>query len=194
MSTNRDIVRNSNIHTSSAITSRLNEINMLELHKKLHQIDILNEQEHAKILARLGEAFEHVENVESFASQPSNILGSANTKHGEVAEHINVEFRNAERIMRGKEPNSSFDGVGRTAPVDYLCDGIPVQSKYYKKSSGSLSAVLNHLKNNEGIHYGKDNSYYEIPRDQYDEILKILSGDTSGMDIRTVNAILKKIS
>lgn len=119
----------------------------------------------------LSESLGYVENVRDFISDPEHILGQMATKHGEIAEHVQVEIGNAQRVMQHLRPNATFDGVGRTAPEDYIIDGIQVQSKFINNASRSLDAVLGHMKD-----YPKfaDNGYYHIPKDQYDAIIDAL--------------------
>lgn len=48
----------------------------------------------------LDESLKCVENVRDFVSDPEHILGSMQTKHGEIAEHIEVEIRNGRDILK----------------------------------------------------------------------------------------------
>lgn len=68
----------------------------------------------------LENAMDELNKARDFLGSPEHILGSTATKHGEVAEVFEVRFGNADRIIRGEDPNYSFDGVGRTAAEDYL--------------------------------------------------------------------------
>ncbi|MGQ0516579.1 hypothetical protein ACT453_38070, partial [Bacillus sp. D-CC] len=60
-------------------------------------------------------AFQQVNKVREFLQDPSKILGSDKTKHGEIAEQVEVHVRNAYKILKGMNPLATFDGVGRTA-------------------------------------------------------------------------------
>ena len=51
--------------------------------------------------------------VRNFVGTPENILGSATTKHGEIAEQVNVAISRARDILSGNAPASTFEGVGR---------------------------------------------------------------------------------
>ena len=42
----------------------------------------------------LSESMQCIENVRDFVSNPQQILGNVGTKHGEIAEHVEVEIRN----------------------------------------------------------------------------------------------------
>ena len=91
-------------------------------------------------------------------------------------------------------------GKERTSPTDYTIDGTPFQSKFYHLESSnnrisSLKGVINHLKTypgyaNDTTPYGFPGQHgeYHIPKDQYDVIQKVLSGDTAGMSSRTIRA------
>ena len=102
-----------------------------------------------------------------FLGSPEHILGSYATKHGEVAEVFDVRFRNADRLIRGEEPNYTFDGVGRTAPEDYLNNNLPVQSKFVQ-SNLSMDAVLGHL--DKYPDFVQNGGTYSIPKDFYEQI------------------------
>ena len=46
-------------------------------------------------------ALKYVDNVREFVSRPNEILGSELTKHGEIAEQIDVNINNARYILNG---------------------------------------------------------------------------------------------
>ena len=104
----------------------------------------LSHQDIAFVLAR-----EQMQKVRDFIASPGNILGSMNTKHGEIAEQVEVGLRNSEQaIKEGLQDattfRATFEGVGRNARVDYLIDGIEVQSKFINGTNNSfkLSGVI----------------------------------------------------
>ena len=133
----------------------------------------------------LDESLQCVENVRDFVSDPNHILGSMQTKHGEIAEHIEVEIRNGRNILKHLKPTATFDGVGRTAPEDYIIDGINVQSKYINGVDNSLKKVIGHFHQYPNF---PQNGYYHIPKDQYELIDKILKGENvNNVDLSTVN-------
>ena len=74
-------------------------------------------------------AMRELQVVRDFVGSPANILGRANTKHGEIAEQVNVGVSRARDVLYGRAPTATFDGVLRTGPVDYRVDGVDVQSK-----------------------------------------------------------------
>lgn len=139
----------------------------------------------------LNGALQHIENVRDFASSPEHILGSMATKHGEIAEHIEVEIRNARDIINHLTPNATFDGVGRTAPEDYLINGVSVQSKFINGADHTLSHVLKHISKYKDF---ADSGYYHIPKDQFELIRKVYDGDSSvELSYRAISKIKKLI-
>ena len=122
----------------------------------------------------LSEGLHCVENLRNFVSSPENILGNMQTKHGEIAEHVEVEIRNGRDILNHIKPTATFEGVGRTAPEDYIIDGVQVQAKYIAGAGKSLDHVLEHLQKYPGF---TDNGFYNIPKDQYELLEKVYNGE-----------------
>lgn len=193
MDEQRNRSRNIRIQGVGAKISADNQKVLMLLCKKLHQIDSMNAELKRSIEAALKEALHCIDEVYDFVGTPEHILGSKHTKHGEIAEHADVAFQNAWNVLMGKEKEASFDNVGRTAPEDYVVAGVKVQSKYINGTSNSLSHVLNHLEKYKDINFGRDGSYYVIPKDQYKEIQRVLNGDTENLSAKTVNAIKDKV-
>ncbi|MGR5543811.1 hypothetical protein ACP3VZ_01645 [Vibrio sp. PNB22_2_2] len=139
-------------------------------------------------------ALEQIEKVKEFVEQPNAILGSTLTKHGEIAEQVEVGVRNAREALSGVTPDkfgTTFEGVGRTAPEDFLLDGLAVQSKFINGLNNNLSHVLEHMEKYPD--FGRDGSYYQIPKDAHKEIMDILAGDNpNGYSQATLNAIREK--
>lgn len=177
-----------------AIISEINHQRMMELHETLHNIDIQDNLQRQIIEQNYKKALSYIDELKSFVGKPENILGSDSTKHGEIAEHVDVCFQNAEAVIRGYKPTATFEGVGRTAPEDYLVHGIKVQSKYIEGSNKTLSHVLEHLNNYKDIGFGRDGSYYVIPKDQHEEILQILAGRTDNINPARIRAIKAKVA
>lgn len=163
------------------------------LYRELYRIDHQNMTDKLKVDRRLDEALCCIDEAFEFIGTPENILGNPSTKHGEIAEHTDVALHNAHNAMKGKPQNATFENVGRTAPEDYLVDGVAVQSKYINSSSNSLTKVLDHLEKYRDIGFGRDESYYVIPKDQYEEIQRVLSGDAGSLNAKSVRAILNKV-
>ncbi len=136
-------------------------------------------------------AVQEVDKIRDFLDSPEKILGNASTKHGEIAEQVEVGVRNAKSLLNSTTPRATFEGVGRTAPEDYLIDGVQVQSKFINGTGNTLDHVLDHM--NKYENFGRDGSYYHISKDQYDIIQKILKGeDVEGITSRTAQKIQEK--
>ena len=143
--------------------------------------------------AAYAKAIEEIKEVKDLLSDPEHILGSLKTKHGEIAEFLQVYITRASDIVNQLPPAATFDGVGRTAPADYTINGIAVQSKFINGMNNTLSAVLDHMGNYEN--FGRDSSYYQIPKDQYEMIETLMNGgQVDGLNLNSQTAILKKVS
>lgn len=185
--------RNIKAQAYGALIDEAHKSEMRAYCRKIYEIETQTAAKQMVIDQRFDEAMECVDEVYRFIGSPENILGSAKTKHGEIAEHVDVAFHNARRIMEGATPDATFDHVGRTAPEDYFVGGVAVQSKYINGSSQSLTHVLDHLDTYKDLGFGRDGSYYVIPKDQYEEIQHVLSGNTGSLSPRKVNAIKSKV-
>jgi len=142
----------------------------------------------------LSESMQCVERLRDFVSSPENILGNIQTKHGEIAEHVEVEISNGRAILNHIKPTATFEGVGRTAPEDYIIDGMQVQSKYIAGVGKSLDHVLEHLHKNPGF---TDNGFYHIPKDQYELLEKVYNGENiegvASKTIKKCQEVIKQI-
>ncbi|MBD2567072.1 hypothetical protein [Anabaena lutea] len=152
------------------------------IHKAEQIAAELSKQDHAFFAA-----IQEVDKVRDFLATPENILGNASTKHGEIAEQVEVGIRNAKSLLNSSTPRATFEGVGRTAPEDYLINGIQVQSKFINGTGNTLDHIIEHMKKYDN--FGRDGSFYHIPKNQYEEIQKILKGD----DISQYQNIQEKI-
>lgn len=108
----------------------------------IHENALLKLEEEKEALSK---GLESLQNIRDFISEPEHILGSELTKHGEIAEVMEVNFRNAKDHLAHKTPSATFEGVGRTAPEDYLVDGLEYQSKFIQNANDSLRHVIHHL-------------------------------------------------
>lgn len=161
-------------------------------------IDYLNHLRFVDLVERLAKqdinfeaAVEELQKLKAFVSQPEHILGSLFTKHGEIAEHVQVHFVNAEQLVEGKDAIYTFEGVGRLAAEDYLRNGQMVQSKFYFGPSGTLFAIARH--NDTYPWYMKTGGIYEIPKSQCRELMTIYhngeTGTLSSSDSKLYEAI-----
>lgn len=142
----------------------LNQVRLNELVEKLNQQDI-----------NLEEALKELDEIKKFLGNPEHILGSPLTKHGEIAEHMQVNFANARRAIQGLSKNHTFDGVGRTAPEDYIRDGQQIQSKFYNGLRNTFfgnHALSEHIETYPD--FVKNGGSYDIPKDQYDQMIQLL--------------------
>lgn len=170
--------------TASLIQEGINRREQ-EMVERLAEIQQVAAEKMQYARTALDESLKCVENVRDFTSDPAHILGSMQTKHGEIAEHIEVEIRNGRDILKHIKPTATFENVGRTAPEDYIIDSIQVQSKFINGANKSLEHVLGHLKAYPNF---TENGYYHIPKDQYELIQKIASGENiEGITTRTIN-------
>lgn len=166
-------------------------------------IDYLNQLRLNELVAKLAAqdinlegALNELQELKNFVANPEHILGSLKSKHGEIAEHVQVNISNARRIIEGLSPEHTFEGVGRTAPEDYLFNGIKVQSKY-------LNGLVNTLTHNNGVlgHLSKypdflnEGGIYHIPQEQYDAMKDLLSMNDEEINkaSREVRAIVQRL-
>lgn len=164
----------------------VNSINESRISDELRQLNIQDDN--------FRKAVQEIDKVREFVGSPRNILGNDSTKHGEIAEQVEVGIRRARQALDGKELTATFDGVGRTAPEDYIIDGINIQSKFINGTNKNLDAVLNHMEKYSD--FGRDGSYYHIPKDEYELIEKIRNGEISieGVRLRTIVTVKNKIA
>ena len=139
-------------------------------------------------------AINEVDKVRSFIGSPHHILGSDRTKHGEIAEQVEVGIRNARSYLEGGEQVATFDGVDRLAREDYLLNGVEVQSKFYNGINNTLGkGIIGHL--DKYPDFTSNKGFYHIPKDQYDVIEKILKGQyVENLNEKTIANIKNNIA
>lgn len=150
-----------------AVASWITYLNQVRLD---NLIECLNQQD-----MNLEDALNELAELKEFLSNPSHILGSDATKHGEIAEHMQVNFQNARRAIQGLAKEYTFEGVGRTAPEDYLKNGQQIQSKFYnglKQTLFNNHGLLEHMETYPD--FVKNGGSYDIPKDQYEKMLELL--------------------
>lgn len=126
----------------------------------------LDEQE--KLLEK---ALEELDGIRAWIEDPSRLLGSMKSKHGELAEIIEVQVRNARSIIDGNEAIASFGGTTRNGAVDYYINGQAFQSKFYNNNLEGLNALIKHMgKYPELARTGE----LMLPSDRYKEVIEIL--------------------
>lgn len=184
---NKELGMNSVIDQVSS--SYVHEINMARHNDLLLQLDRQD--------LSFAFATEQMQKVRDFVNSPSSILGSMSTKHGEIAEQLEVGLRNANQFIdEGLQSetglNATFDGVGRTAPADYMIGGIEVQSKFINGINNNLSHVLNHMRTYPD--FCQDKGYYHIPKDAWQSVKDVLDGKpVDGLSDKTIAAIRQKV-
>jgi len=166
-------------------SSIVNSFNVDRISSEANKLDLQD--------ASFEHAINHVNKVRDFIGKPESILGNPNTKHGETAEQVEVCIRNARDALEGKVGTATFEGVGRTASEDYLINGTAVQSKFINGANNGLSHVMKHM--DKYSHFGRDGSYYHIPKDQHSLINKIINGDqVDDLNEKSIQAIKNKIA
>ncbi|QTD35683.1 hypothetical protein [Pseudomonas fluorescens] len=141
--------------------------------------------------AALRNAVEQIDLVRDFLGAPEKILGNPLTKHGEIAEQVEVGIRNARSLIEQQGFVATFDGVHRTAREDFLLNGVEVQSKFINGANNGLSHVLEHMDKYKD--FGRGDSYYQIPKDQYETITRVMNGESGDLNGKSVRAILAKV-
>jgi len=158
------VVKSSQEQAVASWVMYLNQCRLDELIKRLNQQDL-----------NLEEALKELGELKAFIGDPEHILGSALSKHGEIAEHMQVNICNARSAIEGVTKEYTFEGVGRTAPEDYLKGGQQIQSKFY---NGLRQTLFNHhgLADHLTMYpdFVSNGGSYDIPKDQYDEMVRIL--------------------
>jgi hypothetical protein len=97
------------------IGSAVNALNQARIND---EIFTLSRQDIAFDLAR-----EQMQKVRDFVASPGNILGSMSTKHGEIAEQVEVSVRNSEQAIEERLQDAStfratFEGLAQAHGVD----------------------------------------------------------------------------
>lgn len=164
-------------------------------------VDNINEQRHASEIVELlnqdqyfSRALEELNKVRDFVGEPSKIIGSQLTKHGEIAEQVEVGVSNARSYLQGGEQVATFDGVGRLAAEDYLVNGLDVQSKFYNGINNTLGkGIVGHLDKHPD--FTSNDGFYHIPKDQFEVIEKVLKGENvEGLGSKSIDAIKSNVA
>ena len=181
------VVKNSAV-TDQVSGAFVDNINQTRIFEKGVELD---KAQAAFILAQ-----SQVDKVREFISNPGGILGSEATKHGEMAERIDVGIRNARAAMEGISADdlpADIDSVARTGAADYLLNNTEVQSKFINGANNNLKHVLDHMEKYPD--FGRDGSFYHIPKDTHELIGKIMSGESvDGLSQRSIDAIKAKVA
>lgn len=174
-----------NIHQTTQIIASVVAADNLNRARELEEV--LSSQELA-----FTDVLQQIKQVRDFVGSPEHILGNSKTKHGEIAEQVEVGIRNAKDLLHQRPPSATFEGVDRTAPADYHIDNVEIQSKFVNGCGKNLDHVLDHM--NKYDHFGRNGSFYHIPKDHYEVIQRISQGETvEGLSHNNVQKIQQKI-
>lgn len=151
------------------------------------------------LLAKAGSlALEQMDLAFDFIEDPSKILGSPLTKHGEISEQFTVRTINAydaiDRLVTNPlELRADIDNIARTGPVDYTVDGVNIQSKYCESLSSSVGR--SHAHNGTYADFSEMGGRYHIPKDQHAELTEILAGrDVDGISTKVAERIRNDVT
>lgn len=159
----------------------MNDLRAEQLEQALQQQDAAFEQ-----------AMEEVSKLRAFVGTPGDILGNPSTKHGEIAERVEVHIRRAHDHLNQRVAEASFEGVGRFAPEDYVLGNTPVQSKYINGARRTLNHVIKHKA--KYPEYGDSGGFYHVPQDQYETIREVLESKTHDrLGLNTIERVREKV-
>lgn len=129
--------------------------------------------------------------VRYYIDRPEKLLGDMRTKHGELAELLEVARRNAQDIFSASGLSASLSKQ-RTGPTDYHLDGMNVQSKFCNGVTNTISAVQKHLAKYPD--FVSQKGEYVVPKDLHAVASRIAAGDIEGINSSTVNAVKERIA
>lgn len=188
--------------TIASIVDHVNNMRAAKYHADLFNIKI----EESKLIGSADscyvEAVKIYETTRTRLHDISSILGSVKTKHGEVAEFLDVAKINADAKIYGTQDWASCDtaAVPRTGPWDYIHNQTKVQSKFGNGTNNSLRMVIEHSDKYNDIGFARcDSSTYTIPKDQHEDIMKLLeaeklaTADINGQTLCSNEAVLRKV-
>ena len=141
--------------------------------------------------ALLEKAFEQVDGARAWLEDPSKLLGSEGAKHGEFAEIVEVQIRNAYSIIDGNDPVAIFEGTTRTGAADYFIDGQAFQSKFYGNISQGLRAFVEHLEKYPDM---AEDGGLMFPSDKYETVMRVLNGEETELADKSQKAIREWVS
>lgn len=182
-----------------AVAKTFNDIRQEELQSILIELNSAKSFSLSAQDLNFAEALKRIDGIQKFIENPSGILGNEATKHGEIAEQVEVGITNARAVLNGLSDRATADPgiVGRTtnSPTDYIIDGNNIQSKYINSELKGLKHILEHLKKYEDIGFARgDGSYYHLPKDQFNNLMKILEdGSLDGRSGKSIDAIISGI-
>lgn len=147
--------------------------------------------------ACMADAMVHVQKVYDFLGDPSKIIGSDKTKHGEIAEAIEVHITNAEDALAGNKPSATLDlEKGRIDKTDYRIGDTDFQSKFINGVRNGLDHIDEHRAKYPD--FVANGGKYAVPKDQFEILKRIAAGETkieglSDTRMRNLAAHIKEI-
>lgn len=136
--------------------------------------------------ALLEKALEQVDGARAWLEDTSKLLGSEGSKHGEFAEVVEVQIRNAYSIIDGNGSVATFDGTTRTGAADFFINGQAFQSKFYANIPQGLRALSEHLEKYPEM---AKTGGLMLPSDKYETIMRVLNGDEAELSDKSQKAI-----
>lgn len=136
-------------------------------------------------------ALEQVDGARAWIEDTSRLLGSEGTKHGEFAEVVEVQIRNAYSIIDGNDHVATFDGTTRTGAADFFIDGKQFQSKFYGNIPQGLRALSEHLEKYPEM---AKTGGLMLPSDKYETVMRVLNGDEAELSEKSQRAIREWVS
>jgi hypothetical protein len=137
----------------------------------------------------------HIDAVRRFVGTPERIIGNPNTKHGEIAEQVEIGVRNAWDALN-RRSLSAEKASARTGSIDYFINGTAVQSKFSNKIVRGLDEARKHMEQNPD--FIASGGYYHIPKDHHEIIQRILNHEPvpelNDRSIRHIRTHLEGIS
>lgn len=187
----RDITQ----QTIGVITEHVSAERIQDFNNQLGEIARKTHGELVKQGICFGKALDCMDSVRKFIGTPEHILGSTATKHGEIAEQVEVGLHNAKNILHRLPETGIIDSniVARTGPIDYIIDNVNIQSKFCNGEINTLKAVLEHFEKYPDWISGQEGQYV-IPKDQFETIIKLLNGETTGNSLRYDDKVLYFVS
>ncbi|WP_416761909.1 hypothetical protein ACNI65_06525 [Roseateles sp. So40a] len=126
--------------------------------------------------ASFDRAMEHVGSMRDFLGSPEKIIGNIKTKHGEIAEALEVHITNARRSLDGQAATATLDVPGgRIGMADYSIDGVDFQSKFHNNFKDGLAAFSSHAEKYPD--FLGSGGKYTLPKDQFGKLIAIANGD-----------------
>ncbi len=161
--------RQSDLHVTEQAAAEI--VGILNVERMQNLVEKIHTQDEAFRIA-----LEEINRVREFIGTPEHILGRLDTKHGEVAEQMEVGIRRAFDALNQRTFSAAIEDFPRMGPVDYQIDGTDVQSKYINGAKKTLDHIRDHLERYPW--FGDNDGFYHVAKDQYAQIEMAYRGIT----------------